>query len=162
MRRLRAALAGRKTVWSGCPLEPEVLLRLARNPPATAPALADVLGVGPTIAAQLGGLILAALSDNGAPAPPAADNGVLSALDHWRTDVAHRMGLPPFQVITDAVLRAIAEARPQSRSELARIRGVGPRALAKFADDLLSFFPAVPATPDHEVPGRLDRVASTG
>ncbi|MEA2723659.1 MAG: ATP-dependent helicase RecQ, partial [Gemmatimonadales bacterium] len=40
--RLRRALADRKTVWGGCPLEPDVLLRLAKHPPADAGALADV------------------------------------------------------------------------------------------------------------------------
>jgi superfamily II DNA helicase RecQ len=40
-------------------------------------------------------------------------------------------------VLTDAVLRAIVTERPQTREELARIPGVGPRILAKFGDDVL-------------------------
>jgi hypothetical protein len=47
------------------------------------------------------------------------------------------MGVPPFLVVRDAVLRDIVTACPESRLDLARIRGVGPRLLAKFADDLL-------------------------
>jgi len=48
--RLRQALGGKSGPWGGCPLEPEVLLRLARNPPPDAGALADVPGVGPAVA----------------------------------------------------------------------------------------------------------------
>jgi hypothetical protein len=47
------------------------------------------------------------------------------------------MGVLPFEVVRDAVLRDIAMARPESRLDLARIHGVGPRLLAKFADDIL-------------------------
>jgi hypothetical protein len=48
--RLRQALGGKSGPWGGCLLEPEVLLRLARNPPPDAGALADVPGVGPAVA----------------------------------------------------------------------------------------------------------------
>jgi hypothetical protein len=46
--------------------------------------------------------------------------------------------VPSYLVLPNSTLRAIAETRPQTRDELARIRGVGPRALAKFGDELLS------------------------
>jgi ribonuclease D len=58
-------------------------------------------------------------------------------MTEWRAGVAREMGVPPFLVVSDAVLRAIVAAQPKSRLDLARIRGVGPRLLAKFADDLL-------------------------
>ena len=137
--RLRRALAERKTVWGGCPLEPEVLLCLAKHPPADAPALADVPGVGPALAARLGAIILGALSahHNGAVTSP-TENAVLPALHKWRAGVAREMGVPPYLIIPDGVLQAISEARPRSRLELAHIRGVGPRTLAKFADQLLT------------------------
>jgi ATP-dependent DNA helicase RecQ len=137
--RLRRALADRKTVWGGCPIEPEVLVRLARHPPASAAALADVPGVGPALAERLGGTILHALSPGG-PGPVAVeDNGAFGSLERWRAGIAREMGVPAYAVIPDAVLRAILAARPQSRLDLARIRGVGPRTLAKFADELLRF-----------------------
>jgi ATP-dependent DNA helicase RecQ len=69
-----------------------------------------------------------------------AESTVLPVLDEWRAGVARQMGVPPYVVISDAVLRGISEAQPQTRIDLARIRGVGPRLLAKFADDLLGFF----------------------
>ena len=135
--RLRRALAERKTVWSGCPLEPHVLLRLARQPPGDAASLADVPGVGPALAARLGGTILRALASGDVAAPDPDDDPRLAAMITWRAGVAREMGVPSFLIVSDAVLRAIAAAQPESRMDLARISGVGPRLLAKFGDDLL-------------------------
>jgi ATP-dependent DNA helicase RecQ len=136
--RLRRALAERRTVWGGCPLEPEVLLRLAKRPPAGAAALADVPGVGPALAVRLGGTILRALSSDSPGVEQGQDNGLLVSLIQWRAGIAREMGVPAYVVVTDAVLNAIASTRPQSRLDLARVRGVGPRTLAKFADELLT------------------------
>ena len=145
--RLRRALADRKTVWGGCPLEPEVLLRLARQPPAGAAALADVPGVGPALAARLGGSILKALGTACCVPMEGKDDPALASLERWRESVAETMGVPAYTVIPDGVLQAIAGAQPQSRLDLARIRGVGPRTLAKFGDDILRFFPGSQPSP---------------
>jgi ATP-dependent DNA helicase RecQ len=135
--RLRCALADRKTVWSGCPLEPDVLLRLARQPPGDAASLADVSGVGTALAARFGATILRALASGDVATQEPDDDPRLAAMITWRAGVAREMGVPSFLIMSDKVLRAIAAARPESRMDLARIRGVGPRLLAKFGDDLL-------------------------
>ena len=135
--RLRRSLADRKAVWGGCPLEPVVLLRLARQPPPDAAALADVPGVGPALAQKLGRTILSALGSSGLTAPEHSDDPILGALERWRAGVARTMAVPAYAVIPDGVLHSIAVAKPANRIDLARIRGVGPRTLAKFADDLL-------------------------
>jgi ATP-dependent DNA helicase RecQ len=135
--RLQRALAPRKTVWGGCPLEPDVLLRLAQHPPTDAAALADVAGVGPALTERLGGTILTALSPEPQTAAVTTGNGAVTALQNWRAEAARVMGVPPYAIVPDAVLHSIAQARPRSRPELAHIRGVGPRTLAKFADQLL-------------------------
>ena len=135
--RLCDALAGQRTVWGGCPLEPDVLLRLAKSPPPDAASLADVPGVGAAVTERLGGAILGALACEGPDHDSRSNEPAFSALDNWRAGVARQMGVPAYAIVSDAVLRAISEARPKSRSELARIRGLGPRALAKFGDDLL-------------------------
>ena len=44
--RLRSALVRSKTPWGGCPLEPEVLLALARNPPANGGSACRCAGSG--------------------------------------------------------------------------------------------------------------------
>jgi ATP-dependent DNA helicase RecQ len=157
--RLRRALAGPRTVWGGCPLEPDVLLRLARNPPADAAALADVPGVGGALAERLGGTILRALLWEDVGRGIAQEDSDFRALDTWRAGVAKAMGVPAYTVLADGVLRAISRARPKNRAELARIGGVGPRVLAKFGDDLLRI-----AGSEHP-PGealRLDPLAPTG
>jgi hypothetical protein len=134
--RLRSALVRNKAPWGGCPLEPEVLLALARNPPSTAAALADVPGVGPALAARLSGTILGALG--GKPEEPLPSQQPLIFLLHqWRAGVARDMGVPAYTVLPDAALRRIATQRPATRLELARVQGIGPRTLAKFGDTLL-------------------------
>jgi ATP-dependent DNA helicase RecQ len=135
--RLRSALARSKSLWGGCPLEPEVLLRLAKHPPADAAALADVRGVGPALAERLGGAILGALLLGHREQTSAANSPAMEALVHWRAGVAREMGVPVYMVLPDSALKAIAEEQPRSRLDLARIRGVGPRTLAKFGDALL-------------------------
>jgi ATP-dependent DNA helicase RecQ len=135
--RLRRALSRTKTMWGGCPLEPEVLLRLAKCPPVNAAALADVRGVGPALAERLGGAILGALLLGHREQTSAANSPAMEALVHWRAGVAREMGVPVYMVLPDSALKAIAEEQPRSRLDLARIRGVGPRTLAKFGDALL-------------------------
>jgi RecQ family ATP-dependent DNA helicase len=137
--RLRRALAGSKSPWGGCPLEPDVLLRLARCPPNSAAALADVRGVGAALAQRLGGTILGALAAPNEPGPASTSRlPLLVSLENWRAGIARQMGVPPYVVLTNAALHSIAEARPRNREELGRTRGVGPRTLAKFGDDLLA------------------------
>ncbi|MBA3345911.1 MAG: HRDC domain-containing protein, partial [Gemmatimonadales bacterium] len=131
------ALAWRRGAWGGALVEPEVLLRLARRPPADAGALADVPGVGAALAERVGGTIMEALgvSSNGCVAEPSSP--ALAALEAWRRQVAYGMGVPPYAVLRDSVLRAIAVTDLPTRESLARIPGLGPRAYAKFADDIL-------------------------
>jgi ATP-dependent DNA helicase RecQ len=136
LNRLRLALAG-KAAWGGCPLEPDVLLHLAKDPPVSATALADVPGVGPATAARLGRTILDALGGAGDEKTEADEPQGWVELVSWRAGIAKAMGVPPYVVLGDDTLRAIARVRPADRAALARLPGVGPRALAKFADDLL-------------------------
>jgi ATP-dependent DNA helicase RecQ len=159
--RLREALAGRRTVWGGCPLEPDVLLRLAKSPPPDAASLADVPGVGVAVSERLGGAILRALSSACADSESRSKEPALSALESWRAGMAREIGAPAYAIISDGVLRAISEARPQSRSDLAQIRGLGPRALAKFGDDLLRISSLQRSAEDPRV-NRLDPLAPTG
>jgi ATP-dependent DNA helicase RecQ len=158
--RLRRALAGSRAVWGGCPLEPDVLLRLAKDPPAHPSALADVPGVGGALAERLGGTILRALSSEGVGAISGPDNPSFDELAKWRSGVARSMGVPAYRVLGNGVLRAICQARPRTRAELARVKGVGPRVLAKFGDDLLRVAGLEPS-PEEKL-DRLDPLAPTG
>ena len=59
--RLGAVVVARRGPWGAPILEPEVMLALARRPPADGAALADVPGVGSALAERWGGAILGAL-----------------------------------------------------------------------------------------------------
>jgi ribonuclease D len=65
------------------------------------------------------------------------DRPAFDQLAKWRSGVARSMGVPAYRILGNGVLRAICKARPRSRAELARVKGVGPRVLAKFGDALL-------------------------
>jgi ATP-dependent DNA helicase RecQ len=138
LNRLRQALGGRAGPWGGCMLEPSVLLRLARYPPATPGALADVPGVGPAIAEQFGRLILCALERTPRAAPPAIEapsepastsDPAAEALEQWRSAVAREMGVPAYVVLSDRALSALTTASAESDP---RAVPAGPRFRAKF------------------------------
>jgi ATP-dependent DNA helicase RecQ len=131
--RLRQALGAKAGPWGGCLLEPEVLLRLARHPPADAAALADVPGVGAAVAERYGGTILGALGIQ----TPAGRRGERSpaelALEEWRAAVAREMGVPSYVVLGDRALAQLAAGVAEPGR--ARAPG-GPRFRAKFEGEL--------------------------
>ncbi len=138
LRQLRAAVGLRRGPWGGALLDAEVMLRLAVHPPEGGAALAEVAGVGPELAARLGGTILDALSPPRAEARALPERSpLLLALEQWRDGVAKAMGVPPYLVLTDAALVELASRRPSGWAQVADVPGVGPRALAKFAPALL-------------------------
>ena len=81
----------------------------------------------------------------GAPVPllgPAArrdvDDGLVALLRTWRLERSREDGVPAFVVLHDATIRELAAARPQTRAELASVKGMGPAKLERYGDDLLS------------------------
>ena len=56
----------------------------------------------------------------------------------WRLERARADEVPPYVVFHDAVLHAIAEARPESLGELSQIAGIGPAKLERYGDDILA------------------------
>ena len=76
------------------------------------------------------------------PAAVAADPLLYEALAAWRKRRASSEAVPPYVVFHNSVLAAIADARPRSRAELARIAGVGPAKLDRYGDDVLALVAA--------------------
>jgi ATP-dependent DNA helicase RecQ len=68
------------------------------------------------------------------------DESLFLALREWRLGAAD--GKPAYTVAHDSTLREIAARRPGSRSELERIRGIGPSFLTRHADGLLDLLAA--------------------
>jgi DNA helicase-2/ATP-dependent DNA helicase PcrA len=76
--------------------------------------------------------------------PPTYDEGTYEALRAWRLAVARSLSVPAYVVFTDATLTAIAEARPASLTELARIAGVGTRKLDQHGGAVLEILGGAP------------------
>ncbi len=71
-------------------------------------------------------------------APEAADAELFGRLRAWRKRQAEAQSVPAFVVFSDATLVAIADARPDNRSALARLSGVGPTKLDRYAVPVLA------------------------
>jgi DNA helicase II / ATP-dependent DNA helicase PcrA len=72
------------------------------------------------------------------PKPEAADAELFGRLRAWRRAQAESQKVPPYVVFSDATLVAIADNRPDSRAALARISGVGPAKLDRYAEPVLA------------------------
>jgi DNA helicase-2/ATP-dependent DNA helicase PcrA len=66
------------------------------------------------------------------------DGELLAALHAWRADLARATSKPAYTVLGDATLSAIAELRPASVPELARVQGIGPAKIDRYGPDLLA------------------------
>ena len=69
---------------------------------------------------------------------PAQEDGLLGKLRAWRRKTAAAQGAPPYVVFPDATLLALAEARPGSRADLARISGMGEKRIERYGEDILA------------------------
>jgi ATP-dependent DNA helicase RecQ len=65
------------------------------------------------------------------------DEELFQRLRAWRRERALAIGVPAFIIAHDAVLRRIAQARPQDISELDAIAGIGPKKLSQFGSEIL-------------------------
>ncbi|MHB8642371.1 MAG: ATP-dependent helicase [Gaiellaceae bacterium] len=63
---------------------------------------------------------------------------VFAALRAWRLERAKSDEVPAYVVFHNTTLAEIAERKPQSLSDLARVPGVGPAKLERYGDELLS------------------------
>ncbi|MEP6599622.1 MAG: ATP-dependent DNA helicase UvrD2 [Actinomycetota bacterium] len=70
--------------------------------------------------------------------PEAEDAALFARLRSWRKRQADGQGVPAYVVFSDATLVAIADTRPTSRALLARLPGVGPTKLDRYAEPLLA------------------------
>jgi DNA helicase-2/ATP-dependent DNA helicase PcrA len=71
-------------------------------------------------------------------APEAADAELFGRLRAWRKRQAEAQSVPAYVVFSDATLVAIADARPDNRAALARLSGVGPTKLDRYAEPVLA------------------------
>jgi ATP-dependent DNA helicase RecQ len=70
-------------------------------------------------------------------AVPSADLPVFQALRELRAQLAREQNVPAYVIFHDSTLRNIAEHRPSSLSDLARVGGIGGTKLARYGQQVL-------------------------
>ncbi|HJT56166.1 MAG TPA: DNA helicase RecQ [Ktedonobacteraceae bacterium] len=71
-------------------------------------------------------------AEKDAPAMESEADGLFQHLRNLRKHLADEQGVPPYMVFSDNALRAMAQQRPQSRSQFAQIPGVGSHKLEAY------------------------------
>ncbi|WP_186324406.1 DNA helicase RecQ [Microbacterium paludicola] len=70
------------------------------------------------------------------------DRSLFEALRVWRAETAREIGKPAYIVFGDATLRALAELRPASVSDLEGITGIGEKKREAYGDSVLAVIAA--------------------
>jgi len=70
--------------------------------------------------------------------PQSEDAATFGRLRVWRKKQAEAQGVPAYVVFSDATLVAIADSAPADSSALARVPGVGPTKLERYAEPVLA------------------------
>jgi superfamily II DNA helicase RecQ len=69
--------------------------------------------------------------------PRENDTELLDALKRWRFETAHESGVPAFWIFYNSTLNELVSQRPQTKTELLEIKGIGPAKLERFGQSLL-------------------------
>ena len=67
---------------------------------------------------------------------------IFMALKQWRNDFASNLGWSAFRVCHNSHLMAIADAKPESLEELAKVKGFGEVRTEKYGEDILAILNA--------------------
>jgi ATP-dependent DNA helicase RecQ len=86
--------------------------------------------------------------DGGALESGVSAAGVSDALRAWRIEQARRRGMPPYVILHDRTLDAIASSLPRSRDELRSLPGIGPAKLDAYGAAILALVESVLARTD--------------
>ena len=70
------------------------------------------------------------------------DHSLFDVLKVWRREIASARGVPAYVIASDRSLKALASARPTSRSELHQIHGFGAVKVEALADEILPLIQA--------------------
>ncbi len=65
------------------------------------------------------------------------DSKLFNELRDWRYEVSKKKTIPPYAVLNDKTLRAIAAELPKNEKELAQLPGIGPAKLEQYRDTVL-------------------------
>ncbi len=78
-----------------------------------------------------------AAEPTGTEAAAPVDDALVDALRAWRRQEAARRQVPPYVILHDRTIAALALERPQSADALLEITGLGPAKVAQYGDQLL-------------------------
>lgn len=71
------------------------------------------------------------------PVTAVINQPLLTKLKQWRTERARADSVPPYMVAHDALLELIATKMPNSNQVLLGMKGLGPRKIEQYGDDIL-------------------------
>src|SRR5690606_40402300 len=74
--------------------------------------------------------------------PSSADPALVEALREWRTRRAATDKVPPYVVLTDVTLLALAEQLPRTEEGLLQIPGIAERKVESYGADILTVLQA--------------------
>ncbi len=77
--------------------------------------------------------------------PPPAAASLLERLQAWRRAKAAALNVPPYVVLHNSMLAAVAEQCPRTKAELSKIKGIGTQRLTQFGAELLNLVAACAA-----------------
>ncbi|GIJ00383.1 Rep family ATP-dependent DNA helicase [Sediminihabitans luteus] len=80
------------------------------------------------------------------PLEGAHDQALFDELREWRRGVAAETDKPAFTVLVDQTLADIAESRPRSVADLARVNGIGPAKIDRYGATILEIVGRAPAS----------------
>ena len=73
------------------------------------------------------------------------DRALYDSIRAWRGGAARAARKRPFMVVTEAVMQAVARARPANEHELRSIKGLGPKKVEAYGHQLLELVRAADA-----------------
>lgn len=73
-----------------------------------------------------------------AASSPEPDRALLELLKEWRRELAKRNQVPAFMILTDATLLDLCTRRPNSRSSLQSVTGIGERKADQYGTEILA------------------------
>lgn len=71
------------------------------------------------------------------------DQHIYLALKEWRSEKASEANLPAFMICHNLELVSLATAKPRTIEELAIVKGFGPTRIAKFGEEIITFFQSI-------------------
>ena len=72
------------------------------------------------------------------PRWPEPDQEIIASLRSWRSQAARASGVPPYVILHDATISAVASLRPRNPDELVAVPGLGPVKASRYGSTLLA------------------------